>query len=65
MEKEILKQIDEEVERITKWLNKQDEDISDYFLMGILMSLDLNYFETLGLLEHLQTEVQRISNLEK
>ena len=61
---EILEEIDEEAERIVKWLKKQPEDFLDYFILSFITKSELSYFETLGLLEHVKSEIQRITNEE-
>ena len=64
MNEKILESIDIEAKRIAKWLEKQEEDFRDYFVTSFLVNSNLGYFETLGLLEHVKSEMIRVTNME-
>jgi len=52
-----------EAERVAKYLNqKENKEFVDYFISSLIINLELGYFETLGLCEHIKSEYIRITN---
>lgn len=62
LKENIEEEISTEAARIARWINTKSPENVDLFIFHLLMKSNLNYFEVLGLLEHLKSNVYDIVN---
>ena len=60
LREEKLKQIDLEVLRISSWLNKDQCENLDYFILSLLLESNISYQEAIGTLEEAKLQFREI-----